>query len=998
MINILQANMQRSRIADLLLDQLARELEPDLLLISEQYKNRDPLSWYADELGTAAIWVPDPVRVPVSEYGCGRGFVWVRHKGITFISVYLTPNEPIAHFLEKLHSLEDLVMNATGGVVMGGDFNARALEWGMPSPDARGNYIMEMTSRTGLLVLNVGRTPTFRRPGCSGSIPDISFATEQIVPLVEGWRVIEDYTGSDHQYVVFAVSERRERRGAPHRVPSRWNVARLNEAEFEEVVCGEVQALVGAGLSGGVRARTLVDSTMGLITEACDTSMPRKRPRHGKRPVYWWTPEIAELRRECLRLRRLAQRARERAEANLRAADHRAKKRQLRRAINSSKTRCWEALRREIDTDPWGLGYKLVTQKLGALKSTSPMDAGTMDHIVNALFPAHPARAVRAYDGNDAPPFTMAELEEAVLSLKAGKAPGPDGVPGEVLRLVLRLNPDLLLRMYNACLSAGIFPKCWKTARLVLISKGKGDPEQPSSYRPLCMLDTAGKVLEKLLKPRLLSAIQAAGDLSPKQFGFRSRRSTADAISEVAAAVRRAEDCNHFSRRIVLLVTLDVRNAFNSARWCDMLQALESDFHVPGYLLRIISDYLDDRTLLYETTEGQRSMVVTGGAAQGSVLGPDLWNVLYDGLLRLSMPEESMLVGYADDVALLIAARDVELAQLKLNQAMRSIHAWMEGHGLSLALNKTEIVVLTKRRINITLPMRVNDVDVVTKPVVKYLGIMVDSKLNFFEQIRETADRAARGVMALARLMANVGGPRSSRRRLLMSAVQSVLLYGAEIWAHALDKEMYRIRLGRVQRLAALRVASAYRTVSEPAILVIAGVIPIALLARERQAIFRRKAEANTETVKAEERARTLQKWQEEWDGEMRGRWTKRLIGQVAPWLERRKGEVDYYLTQFLTGHGYFRAYLFRMGKVGSAECIYCPGMHDDAEHTFFICDRWARERQELVQEAGLFSPDTVVGRMLEDKAVWDRFSHYAQIILRRKKVDLDLVDDQHSG
>lgn len=227
-----------------------------------------------------------------------------------------------------------------------------------------------------------------------------------------------------------------------------------------------------------------------------------------------------------------------------------------------------------------------------------------------------------------------------------------------------------------------------------------------------------------------------------------------------------------------------------------------------------------------------------------------------------------------------------------------------------------------------------------------------------------------------------------------MSAVQSVLLYGAEIWGHALAKESYRIRLGRVQRLAALRVASAYRTVSEPAVLVIAGVIPIALLARERQAIYRRKAEGNPDTVQAEERTRTLRCWQEDWELEQRGMWTRQLIGEVTPWVERRHGEVDYYFTQLLSGHGYFRAYLHKMGKVGSAECIYCH-MHDDAEHTFFICERWARERVQLREVVPRFSPDTVVGHILQDRGAWDGLSCFAQKILRKKKLDLDATEVQ---
>lgn len=49
---------------------------------------------------------------------------------------------------------------------------------------------------------------------------------------------------------------------------------------------------------------------------------------------------------------------------------------------------------------------------------------------------------------------------------------------------------------------------------------------------------------------------------------------------------------------------------------------------------------------------------------------------------------EKVLIGYADDVVALKAARTIELAQLKLNDVMHTVNAWMEDHGLSLALSK----------------------------------------------------------------------------------------------------------------------------------------------------------------------------------------------------------------------------------------------------------------------------------------------------------------------
>ena len=55
----------------------------------------------------------------------------------------------------------------------------------------------------------------------------------------------------------------------------------------------------------------------------------------------------------------------------------------------------------------------------------------------------------------------------------------------------------------------------------------------------------------------------------------------------------------------------------------------------------------------------------------------------YDGLLRLQLPEESSLVGYTDDVAVLVVVRNLKLAQLKLHQVMRRVSGWMEEHGFA---------------------------------------------------------------------------------------------------------------------------------------------------------------------------------------------------------------------------------------------------------------------------------------------------------------------------
>ena len=147
----------------------------------------------------------------------------------------------------------------------------------------------------------------------------------------------------------------------------------------------------------------------------------------------------------------------------------------------------------------------------------------------------------------------------------------------------------------------------------------------------------------------------------------------------------------------------------------------------------------------------------------------------------------------------------MEKVQWKLNQVMCLVNRWMGEHGLELATQKTELVLISGKRIPRIITMQVGTEMIETRKAVKHLGIMIDSKLTYWEHIRKVSDGAAAVTSALSRLMANVNGPRPSKRRLLLSVTQSILLYGSEIWADALKQEVYRKRIAGVQYRGALR-------------------------------------------------------------------------------------------------------------------------------------------------------------------------------------------------
>lgn len=993
--------MHRGKVAHEILPQIVLEQEAEIVVISEQHRKMPNGLWLEDDSKTAAIWIPNKRSVQPTNHGKGNGFVWVQLEDVTLVSCYLTPSDHIDEFQRKLDAIEDNTRDIGGHFIVAGDLNSRAVEWGMQTTNSRGRKIVQMAARTGLTFANTGGVSTFRRPGCEGTIPDITLVSEEIARKVKNWQVLEIYTASDHQYISYSLESSRpvpETQIRKNTSTRKWNANKLNT----RVLLNEIDRLSENAETEGDTI-SIVTKIMKIIIRGCNKAMPKiKRPNIEKTAVHWWNDEIDELRRNCIRRRRIFTRARRRGAAEVEHSEYRETKKQLQKAIFNSKKDKWNELREDINRNPWGLGYKIVMEKLCNKSPAREMDQKSMEHIVETLFPKHDIRNDDRVENqtSNVPIFTEEELTLAASKLQNGKAPGPDGIPAEVIKEIATKRPELLLKMYNTCLREGVFPKPWKVQTLVLISKGKGDPNSPSSYRPLCMLDTAGKLLERLMKPRIETAINAAGGLSQRQHGFRPGKSTAGALKDVVNAFTSAQEKSPYTRPVVLLATLDVKNAFNSLRWTDVLQALKENFNVPAYLMRMTRSYLSDRVLTYNTIEGPRKMQITSGAAQGSILGPDLWNASYDGILKIQMPEGTFLVGYADDIAAVITARNTDEAQRKLRQVMIRAKSWLDSHGLQLATHKTELLLLTKRHIPIEIDVRLDDdLAISTTNSLKYLGIRLDSKLTFSNQIKYATTKAAKITAQLSRLMANVGGPLQSRRKLLMEACNSILLYGSEIWAHTLNTKIRAKTLLTVQRTAALRVTSAYRTVSAPAVLIIAGMTPIDLQALERNQIWNIKNGNLHETPQPaaieQIRQNTIEKWQTRWRNEKHGRWTSKLIPDIRKWLSRQ-GETNYYITQMLSGHGYFRKYLHKMGKSNTPFCIYeVDDTIDDAEHTFFSCVRWTESRSDLERKIGLFAPTNIVEKMIAEEEKWKAVGEYVEVILRRKKRDLDAMANQ---
>lgn len=159
----------------------------------------------------------------------------------------------------------------------------------------------------------------------------------------------------------------------------------------------------------------------------------------------------------------------------------------------------------------------------------------------------------------------------------------------------------------------------------------------------------------------------------------------------------------------------------------------------------------------------------------------------------------------------------------------------MQENGLQVAPQKLEAVVITNKWAYRNPTFTLGGQQIPVKSSMRYLGVQLDTRLNFGDHIWLVTAAARRTVSALGRLMPNVQGPSACRRRLLMSVALSKLLYASPVWALKVAKTAQnRTALSQAQRGVAIRVARCYRTVSDMAALVLARMPPAHLLADER--------------------------------------------------------------------------------------------------------------------------------------------------------------------
>lgn len=276
----------------------------------------------------------------------------------------------------------------------------------------------------------------------------------------------------------------------------------------------------------------------------------------------------------------------------------------------------------------------------------------------------------------------------------ASKAPGMDGIKATFLKHLPESFIKLMLSIYNMYIRKGEFPKLWKRSILILIPKSELNLTSPK-VRPICLLSELGKTLERVIENRIQDWMirNPASRLAENQFRFRKKKSTCNALTIVQEFVLDARE----NREIVIGASLDVTNAFNTIKWSYIRQALW-DKGFPLYIRRMVDSYLSEREIEFLTINGDtQTRQVIAGVPQDSVLGPTLWNIAYDQVLRTPIEKSCITIGYADDTFIMARASSLEEAKAKINLQLSRVLRRIESIGLKIAPNKTGAILFNAK-------------------------------------------------------------------------------------------------------------------------------------------------------------------------------------------------------------------------------------------------------------------------------------------------------------
>ena len=387
-------------------------------------------------------------------------------------------------------------------------------------------------------------------------------------------------------------------------------------------------------------------------------------------------------------------------------------------------------------------------------------------------------------------PTDEVEIEKIINKLNNTTSFGCDKINNVLIK---QLKSELrypLQIIFNLSLLEGKFPDKFKFAHLIPIHKA-GSKHEMTNYRPISLLTSFSKILEKIIYTRVYNFLENEKLFNQLQFGFRKNCSTIDAVTFFLTKLIPSLDKKEYNMGLFV----DLSKAFDSLDHNILLLKLEK-LGIRGVAKQWFKDYLTDRkqaVRIYKDNSNDYTVSdpcgITHGIPQGSILGPLLFNIyIYDIDSALS---KGTPISFADDTTILISNNSFEDLFIDAYEDLHSLLDYLNANKLSINLLKTKYILFrpntnTPRYLDRAPKLFVKNIEIEQVEYTKFLGIYIDSKLNWNYQINNILNKLKQNRYIFACTKHFL--PIFAKKLLFNAHVLSHCMYGALLWGASMNE------------------------------------------------------------------------------------------------------------------------------------------------------------------------------------------------------------------
>lgn len=411
-------------------------------------------------------------------------------------------------------------------------------------------------------------------------------------------------------------------------------------------------------------------------------------------------------------------------------------------------------------------------------------------------------------------------MSTIIKNINENKSAGYDNLRAKDIKCITQEITPVLTHLTNQCIAYSSYPDKLKIGLIRPIHK-KGNYSDTNNYRPITILSSLDKIIEKYLGNQINGFLSRNGIIHERQFGFQKGKNTSQLLAQFTDEVN-----GHLNNRNhVIVVMIDFSKAFDTLNHDTLFKKLEQN-GIQGPFLNWFKDYHHNR---YNTVSiaGDLSDLKKSnyGTAQGSIIGPTEYLIYVNDMCNIF--RTASVYQFADDTCLITANKDIKVAESQMQTEFDALCKWAHDAGLSLNYKKTKIMYIHSPYVKTTYTPRIVAHDHVcmhTGPTYcnceklevvdqhTYLGLKIDTKFNWGPHVEHVCNKLRAILSNLSILKHKM--PYSVLRLLYIALADSVINYGISSYGRTYKtylQKIYDIQIRLLKTIVPLKIKLQYK-------------------------------------------------------------------------------------------------------------------------------------------------------------------------------------------